>query len=472
MSREERIQYLEDERVLLWGKVTELEEMLRKKTSDYENDAKLSSEKAQEYRSLSESAEKSISESLSSINVYADAIKTSYESIVANDVHLSSLSTEAVIKSGDLARIHSETINRVAEIQNKISEIEKVFENKPIIDEKLIKLEGVFTKSDDYDSKISMLFKSIQDKKKEIDQIYYEIYGYTETNDDGTESEVEGLKDQLDKSYDDVTNKLVNIENSLDQLKISTKADYDAFMKAKNQEYSDFSNNCEKEYGAVLTRIKELLPNALTTGLSYAYAEKREIEVSESKVLKVNFFIGIVGLVIVSLIPFFVSAYLIATGDSLEDSILKIPRLVLAILPLYIPVMWVAYSSNRKLNLSKRLIEEYSHKETLSKTFEGLASQINNIDDKGVSNDLRIKLLYNILEVNSENPGKLISDYNKSDHPLMDALDKSVKLTNAVTKLSKIPGFTKIASTLEKKSQKLIDIEQKKAELGLETVEE
>ena len=36
------------------------------------------------------------------------------------------------------------------------------------------------------------------------------------------------------------------------------------------------------------------------------------------------------------------------------------------------------------------------------------------------------------LEVNSKNPGKLISDYNKSDHPLMDVLDldKSIKLTN------------------------------------------
>ncbi len=30
-----------------------------------------------------------------------------------------------------------------------------------------------------------------------------------------------------------------------------------------------------------------------------------------------------------------------------------------------------------------------------------------------------------------------LPDYNKSDHPLMDALDKSVKLANAVEKLGK-----------------------------------
>jgi len=134
--------------------------------------------------------------------------------------------------------------------------------------------------------------------------------------------------------------------------------------------------------------------------------------------------------------------------------------------------MWVAYSSNRKLNLSKRLIEEYAHKETLSKTFEGLSHQINNIDDKDISNDLRVKLLYNILEVNSENPGKLISDYDKSDHPLMDALDKSIKLTNAVAKLSNIPGFAKLASSIEKKSQKIFEEQKRKAEAGIDSIEE
>ncbi|MBI1782735.1 MAG: hypothetical protein HYR66_15430 [Sphingobacteriales bacterium] len=120
--------------------------------------------------------------------------------------------------------------------------------------------------------------------------------------------------------------------------------------------------------------------------------------------------------------------------------------------------------------MAKRLIEEYSHKEVLSKTFEGLSKQINNIDDKDVSSDLRIKLLHNILEVNSENPGKLISDYNKTDHPLMDALDKSIKLTNAVTRLSKIPGFAKLASTLEKKSQAILQNQEKTANAGLQSL--
>ena len=146
------------------------------------------------------------------------------------------------------------------------------------------------------------------------------------------------------------------------------------------------------------------------------------------------------------------------------------PRLVSTIFPLYLPLLWVAYSSNRKGNLSKRLVEEYTHKEVLSKTFEGLSSQIESIDDEAMSSELRIKLLYNILDVSSENPGKLISNYNKADHPLMDALEKSTKLSNAVDDLAKIPGLSKITKILEKKSQKILEQEGRKVKEALDVI--
>lgn len=52
----------------------------------------------------------------------------------------------------------------------------------------------------------------------------------------------------------------------------------------------------------------------------------------------------------------------------------------------------------------------------------------------------------------------------------MDALDKSIKLTNAVTKLSKIPGFSKLATSLEKKSQEILKEEGLKADAGIESL--
>ena len=88
------------------------------------------------------------------------------------------------------------------------------------------------------------------------------------------------------------------------------------------------------------------------------------------------------------------------------------------------------------MNLSKRLIEEYTHKEVVSKTFEGLSAQIEGIKDSKVSAELKAKLLHNILEISLENPGKLISDYNKSDHPILEkipGLSKALSQTNSKT---------------------------------------
>jgi hypothetical protein len=213
-----------------------------------------------------------------------------------------------------------------------------------------------------------------------------------------------------------------------------------------------------------------LLPKALTAGLSHAYEVKKRHELLTSKDLSKKFVGGIAGMICVSLIPFAVSVCYYFYGKSFVDVIKIVPNLVTAILPLYIPVLWLAYSANKRLNLSKRLIEEYTHKEVSSKTFEGLSRQIENIDDEEISSDLRIRLLYNILEVNSENPGKLITDYNKSDHPLMDALDKSVKLGNAVERLSEIPGMSRLAGMMEKKAKRILKENMKKAEAGFAAI--
>jgi hypothetical protein len=206
-----------------------------------------------------------------------------------------------------------------------------------------------------------------------------------------------------------------------------------------------------------------LLPRALTAGLSAAYDEKKAEEEVSLKNYENSFQRAVIGLVAISLIPFLINVYLFL-GLKLEllTIISDTPKLLFSIIPLYFPVLWIAYSSNKKMNLSKRLIEEYTHKGVLSKTFEGLSKQIDGVDEKVVSNELRTQLLFNLLSVNSENPGKLISDYNTSDHPLIDALNKSSKLAIAVEKLANIPGFSKLASNLEKRSKKILKKEDER----------
>ena len=127
---------------------------------------------------------------------------------------------------------------------------------------------------------------------------------------------------------------------------------------------------------------------------------------------------------------------------------------------------------SKKANLSKRLIEEYTHKSVLGKTFSGLSNQIETLQNQGaVEEELRTKLLFNILQVSAENPGKLITDYNNSDHPIMDALEKSSKLSESLETLAKIPGLSAIAKRLSEKSDIELRRQGDKVDTGLKANE-
>ena len=144
------------------------------------------------------------------------------------------------------------------------------------------------------------------------------------------------------------------------------------------------------------------------------------------------------------------------------------PSLILSILPLYLPILWLAHSSGKKLNLSKRLIEEYTHKMVLGKTFAGLTKQIESEEDD-VKNELRTKLLFNLLQVSSENPGKLITDYQRSDHPLMEALENSSRLSSSIEVLNRIPGFSSLAKKLSARQDEILSGQARKVKDGLST---
>lgn len=492
--KDERVDYLEEERRKLWTQVTSIQEQLRgfqensrivreqlrlleealaKKTSDYEAEAKQSAKKSVEYKNKSETAKEAAAQNLININKILDEINNAYKSI--NDIKIQSAElVDATVSAKNKASEACDSIKeRQEHIEESILELERLFANSSNYADNIKTLQILATNGQDTATKIDALYKYLLNKKNEIDELYYSVIGYTETNEDGVETLVPGLKDELEETYNELKENLTKTQVELSEHKRKQISDSISFANQKEAQFNNTLKRWEEEYLQLAEQVSDLLPHALTKGLSHAYSEKKKEEVNDTRKLNIKFIVGIIGMILVSVIPFIVSVYFINTeSKTLEEVIRIIPRLVVAILPLYIPVLWLAYSANKGLNLSKRLIEEYTHKEVLSKTFEGLSKQIENVKDQEISNELRIKLLYSILEVNSENPGKLITDYNKSDHPLMDALDKSVKLSNTIDKIAEIPGLSKIATMLEKKSKRILAERKKQAEAGLDAVHE
>jgi len=460
--------YLNDERKKLWLKIADLEKQIKEKSSDIELEIRQHAENVRMYTAQIET-DKNI---ISARNTEADnasrliqdqSIKVSeiFSNITSQYNEIEALKNQAALIVPELTSLRSNA-------QTMFNEMQAVYINNPDLQAKSIEFNDRYNSSNEILSRINATYQSIVTRKNEIDETYYSILGHTNKEEEtGKEIKVKGLKDELNETFNKLKAEFashqvfVEAENNKFIERISN------FEGIKTQEFKEKLESWNNEYDKVKNKINELLPKALTTGLSYAFSEKKEQELSESKEHAKKFFYSILVMILISFIPLAVSVHSLFNDVPLNEAILRLPRLVLAIIPLYIPVLWFAYSSNRKGNLSKRLIEEYSHKEVLSKTYEGLSTQIDGLGEKCNNFDLKEKLLFNILAVSAENPGKLISDYNKSDHPLMDALDKSVKLANSIELLTRLPGFSKLANMLSVKRENILAEQTAKAENGL-----
>ncbi|UCS93773.1 hypothetical protein KZP23_01680 [Echinicola marina] len=429
----DRIDYLEEERLKIWERITELEKDLKAKSSDSEKEAKEHSKKAALFRNRAESRLKEATDFLSDIEKEVELIAGLGKS------------TEEKVKEID------DLLLTIKNAESSLSNLEELQEKFPNIDDHLNNLETLSESITDYHSKSQASLNNINKRKKEVDEIYFEIFGYDQENDETGETQhIGGVKEELEEAYSQLIEDIDQGKKDLEKLNSSYK-----------ENYKDFEKEYHKKYTQITEEIAGLLPNALTAGLSSAFSSKKTDEVMSAKWHRITFFSGIGLMILVSMIPAAVSYYYITLDVPLDEVILKLPRVVLAILPIYIPILWLAYSSNKKLNLSKRLIEEYSHKEVLSRTYEGLTKQIANMGDKDNSEELRFRLLANFLQVTSENPGKLISNYEASDHPLMEALEQSYKFQLVIDKLEGIPGMGKIAAILDKKKQKKFEEKEK-----------
>lgn len=80
--------------------------------------------------------------------------------------------------------------------------------------------------------------------------------------------------------------------------------------------------------------------------------------------------------------------------------------------------------------------------------------------------ELKVKLLYNLVSVSAENPGKLIPNYNKADNPLIEFMDKSIALSESLEKLKNIPGAAIIAKRILAKQ------EEKREQIANKALEE
>ena len=462
------------------AKITAVEAAAAVRATDSEESAKSAAEKAAEHTAAANESREHIQAALQEIVRYKQSALNELESLKEEITSASELSEKLQGQIDTTQKGYSEFIEQKTTLDSEIESLEAKMQGANEYLELAEKLPEAVKQAQSSLNEAKTLGESIKNtlshavgRKSEIDDLHKLILGEDVDDAEGESQHINGLKDELDASYKALTETSSSLEGSVGNLIEDLTDKHDTLLSNRQNEYEDLLKTASARYEQINSQITGLLPGAMAEGLSAAYDKKKDSEEISLATFEQRFAYAICGLVGISIIPFAVDIYLLAfEGQDLVQVVKDTPSLIVSILPIYFPVLWLAYSTSKKANLSKRLIEEYTHKSVLGKTFSGLSNQIETLQNQGaVKEELRTKLLFNILQVSAENPGKLITDYNKSDHPLMDALEKSSKLSDSLETLSKIPGLSAVAKRLSEKSDLELKRQGEKIDAGLKANE-
>ncbi len=473
------LDYLEEERKKLWAEVVrqtdtlnilltnmnEFKEQLNDvktiaeaKVTDDESVIKGIRNKTSELKNKIIESYNTAEETLKEIQEKSNILEETYKFIQDRYAEVNNLKSNIEKKSEEIEKIY-ETITDIN--NNYDDELEKCTNFVSESEQKTSEIKDIETKISDTYENIKEIASNMQnfktkslERRNEIKELYNEIFG-TKTEDG---EETEGLKDELDASYDELTENFEKLKNEFVDLKSSEEKDF-----------NDFKTKKENDFNELKAKIQSLLPGAMSAGLSSAYNHKRRLEEKTRAKAEKTFNIAIAVLVLISAIPVGIASILLfkIKLDILEV-IKYLPQLLGLIVPIYAPVVWVGLTSSKKVNQSKRLIEEYAHKEAISKTYEGLSREVGKLDDE---ENLKERLLFNIISTSAENPGKLIQGFNKPDYPMLEIIDKFTKLLKTVKSPDElqtimesivslgqnIAGYENKISKNECRSQKIID---------------
>lgn len=458
------------------SRISNIETEIRQRPADAEQQARAAATNAAAFEAQARSNAGTVQSALNELNQYKAGALQELQTLQAEKANAAARSEALTQQINTTQAAYNQFLEakniadaQIADVTQKVNQSKAFLEQSEALPEALEETQGILAESKSIADSIKALLAHATSRKSEIDELHKKILGQDIAGEDGKSEHIDGLKDELEKSYRSLNEQAQNLTSSIESLASSISAKHDKVLNERNIKFEELLSTSTARYESVNKQLTGLLPGAMAEGLSAAYEAKKEEESVALANFEKAFNKAILALVCISAIPLAVDIYLLAfAGKSLIQVIQDTPKLITVILPVYFPMLWLAYSTNKKLNLSKRLIEEYTHKLVLGKTFSGLSNQIETLPHQSaVKEELRTRLLFNVLQVSAENPGKLITDYNKADHPIMEALENSGKLSDSMDALAKIPGFSSIAKKLVERSEKIVAAQVEKVEKGL-----
>ena len=159
-------------------------------------------------------------------------------------------------------------------------------------------------------------------------------------------------------------------------------------------------------YSALNEKINGLLPGGTSTGLATAYQNQR-LSYKWPVIIWSSAFV----LTLIGMIWFAIYNYKEVTN--FKQSI----NYIMARLPFFAVSIWLATFIGKRLNQNMRLMQEYSFKEALAKSYEGYKKEIEKLADEDAKAILIKKQLETMVEMFGFNPSQTLESHSHNEEP-------------------------------------------------------
>lgn len=283
-------------------------------------------------------------------------------------------------------------------------------------------------------AKIEKAQNDIQSWFNEIKKFNDDFFVKQEGKDVSIKAEIEHIQNDMTLAYKQFHNTMINFTPKL--------ADIDEFyvkifgamengqrvgglqqeIKDKLNQFNEYDKKQKEAIQVWKDEIENLLKDATNASLASSYEKSKESYTKAIYGWNTTFILSMLGIIGIAVWGFF------EITDKLNEP-LAILGAISVRLPFYIPLAWLAIFSTQRRNESKRLQEEYKHKETLARSFLGYKKQIDEMQSDLSQDDIDLakKLMTNLVEMTSENPNKALDKTKKENMPMIEFFEKLAK---------------------------------------------
>lgn len=290
--------------------------------------------------------------------------------------------------------------------------------------------------SEGFEGEINQLISNTTKEYEKIKTFSDEIFvGDEETP--SVKQKIRSAEEEIEGDRDSINSLLAGVSEKVDKLndfyiKIFGKPDSDEKNKGlegelnvRKAELIEFEKEQKERYEALNNEINSLLPGATSAGLASAYHDMKASFDQPIKVSSRLFYGAIAGLIV---FPILLSIESVG-GDTLIrfyalsewDSILKG---MLYKLPIYAPMLWLAFYASKRRSEYLRLQQEYAHKEALAKSYHSYKQQIEALSAE--DGEMLKDLISQAIKTISYNASETLDRRHGDRHPLQEMIEKTV----------------------------------------------